>query len=124
MTRLYCWFLFLGRGSIANCAQVLLHFFQNHFEELRRDAEKQFKSAIKQQPMILLSWGPSKDCVGNFPLYEKTGFQLYVLGTSSIKGKIMIIGGLFHRLCVYSISLSGSIVGKPKHIFDLYLECC
>ena len=52
MTRLYCWFLFLGRCSIANCAQALLHFFQNHFEALRRDAEKQFKSAIKQQPMI------------------------------------------------------------------------
>ena len=41
------------------------------------------------------------------------------LGTSSIKGKIMIIGGLFHRLCVYSIKISDSIVGKPKHIFDL-----
>ena len=43
---------FLGRCSIANCAQALLHFFQNHFEAMRRDAEKQFKSAIKQQPMI------------------------------------------------------------------------
>ena len=52
MTRLYCWFLFLGRCSIANCAQALLHFFQNYFDALRRDAEKQFKSAIKQQPMI------------------------------------------------------------------------
>ena len=42
----------VARCSIANCAQALLHFFQNYFDALRRDAEKQFKSAIKQQPMI------------------------------------------------------------------------